>query len=315
MSILSLNAQNVNIPDANFKNALLNHYTVIDTNDDGEIQVSEAEAFSGILYVPSNGIDDLTGLNSFINITELNCSSNNLTSLDVSNNTELTELNCAANNLTSLDVSNNTELASLSCGINNLVSLDVSNNTSLTTISCRDNQLTSLDVSNNTALFGLQCFNNNLTSLDVSNNPSLAIVRCENNQLTTLNVTNGNNSGILSFNAKSNNLDCIQIDSGFTPPGSWQKDATAEYSDDCQALSVPSHQQQDVTVYPNPVQDVLHITASEKLKKITIYNLSGQEIAISLNTTSVNMQQMSQGVYLAKIDTANGSIYQKIIKK
>lgn len=35
-------SQIVSIPDANFKTALLNHTPAIDTNGDGEIQVSEA---------------------------------------------------------------------------------------------------------------------------------------------------------------------------------------------------------------------------------------------------------------------------------
>ena len=41
--------------------------------------------------------------------------SNQLTSLDVSNNTALTYLDCGNNQLTSLDVSNNTALEYLYC--------------------------------------------------------------------------------------------------------------------------------------------------------------------------------------------------------
>lgn len=41
LSCTFLNAQIVNIPDANFKNALIDEG--VDTNNDGEIQVSEAE--------------------------------------------------------------------------------------------------------------------------------------------------------------------------------------------------------------------------------------------------------------------------------
>ena len=42
-------AQIVNIPDANFKNALLNHIPVIDLNGDSEIQISEASVFNGAI--------------------------------------------------------------------------------------------------------------------------------------------------------------------------------------------------------------------------------------------------------------------------
>lgn len=69
--------QIVNIPDPNFKNALVNGLSVnfdgsymrvsnADTNNDGEIQVSEAEAVLG-LFVDSEGIDSLIGLEAFIN--------------------------------------------------------------------------------------------------------------------------------------------------------------------------------------------------------------------------------------------------------
>ena len=47
----------------------------------------------------------------------LHCSSNQLTSLDVSNNTSLTYLNCGGNQLTILDVSKNTALTYLWCRI------------------------------------------------------------------------------------------------------------------------------------------------------------------------------------------------------
>jgi hypothetical protein len=54
-------AQNVNIPDANFKAALIGN-AAINTNGDGEIQVSEAEAYTGGINVGSKGIADLTGV-------------------------------------------------------------------------------------------------------------------------------------------------------------------------------------------------------------------------------------------------------------
>lgn len=54
----------VSIPDANFKNALLNHNPVIDTNSDNEIQISEAVNFTGNLTLHNQGISNLTGITS-----------------------------------------------------------------------------------------------------------------------------------------------------------------------------------------------------------------------------------------------------------
>jgi hypothetical protein len=123
-------------------------------------------------------------------LTELYCSDNQLTSLDVSKNTALKTLYCFDNQLTSLDVSKNTALEYLFCYWNQLTSLDVSKNTALKTLYCFDNQLTSLDVSKNTALEYLFCYWNQLTSLDVSKNTALEYLYCSDNQLTSLDVSN-----------------------------------------------------------------------------------------------------------------------------
>ncbi|MFY0482013.1 DUF7619 domain-containing protein [Flavobacterium sp. PLA-1-15] len=72
----------VNIPDANFKAKLIE--LGIDTNNDGEIQYSEAAVETGTLYVSGSNIADLTGLEAFVNLTGLYCSGNNLTQVDVS---------------------------------------------------------------------------------------------------------------------------------------------------------------------------------------------------------------------------------------
>ena len=148
--------QNVNIPDANFKAYLVGN-TAINTNGDNQIQVSEASAFNGGINCYSMNISNLKGIEAFTALTVLDCSFNNLTSLDVSKNTALHGLVCFDNQLTSLDVSQNTALTDLDCGDNQLTSLNVSKNTALTTLRCFSNQLTSLDLSKNTSLTDLIC--------------------------------------------------------------------------------------------------------------------------------------------------------------
>ena len=101
---VSLFGQNVYIPDANFKEILVGN-PEINTNGDTEIQVSEASSFDGLIHC--NGqVFDLTGIEAFTSLTELNCSGDEgyLTSIDVSQNTYLTKLYCVYNQLTSLDV-------------------------------------------------------------------------------------------------------------------------------------------------------------------------------------------------------------------
>ncbi|MBR6761808.1 MAG: leucine-rich repeat domain-containing protein [Oscillospiraceae bacterium] len=69
----------------------------------------------------------------------LDCSGNQLTSLDVSKNLALTTLYCSDNQLTSLDVSQNAALYDLSCSGNQLTSLDVSGCTTLEYLNCAGN--------------------------------------------------------------------------------------------------------------------------------------------------------------------------------
>ena len=122
-------------------------------------------------------------------VTFFDCSKNQLTTLDVSQNTALIGFNCSDNQLTALDLSQNTAMTRLDCYNNQLKALDVSQNTALTMLFCSNNQLKALDVSPNTALTMLFCSNNQLTALDVSKNTALIGLNCSNNQLTALDVS------------------------------------------------------------------------------------------------------------------------------
>ncbi|MEY8868377.1 T9SS type A sorting domain-containing protein [Meridianimaribacter flavus] len=126
LGVSAIFAQNVNIPDFNFKNYLLNN-TAINTNSDTEISVAEAQAFTGTISATGLGITDLTGIEAFVNITILEVYTNSLTSLDVSNNTNLTRLHCADNQITTLDVSDISTLEQVHCQNNQLVELNLAN--------------------------------------------------------------------------------------------------------------------------------------------------------------------------------------------
>ena len=143
------------IPDPNFEQKLID--LGYDNVLDGSVNTASIDTVT-YLYVYNSNISDLTGIEDFTSLENLYCSSNQLTSLDVSQNTSLT---------------------SLSCSYNQLTSLDVSQNTSLVVLGCVNNQLTSIDVSNNLLLDYLYIDNNNLTSLDITNLYSLENLFCK----------------------------------------------------------------------------------------------------------------------------------------
>jgi Leucine-rich repeat (LRR) protein len=201
-------AQNVNIPDANFKAYLVGN-TAINTNSDTEIQVSEASAFSGVISCNSSSISDMTGIEEFTALTELNCASNSLSNLDLSQNIALTELFCANNSLSSLDVSQNKALISLNFQTCTLTSIDLSQNTALTFLNCAYNSLSNLNISQNIALETLKSHNNPLTSLNLSQNVALTTLWCYYNSLTNLDVTS--NTALTTLSCQNNSIVSLDL--------------------------------------------------------------------------------------------------------
>ena len=121
-----------NFPDANFRAAITNITGVAEDGTLTDATIAEVTSLS----LDSKSISTLKGIEYFTALKYLDCMSNQLTTLDMSNNTALISLNCYNNKLTSLVVSNNTALTSLVCSSNQLTSLDVSNNTALTYLVC-----------------------------------------------------------------------------------------------------------------------------------------------------------------------------------
>lgn len=193
-------AQIINIPDANFKSVLLSattdngiardidqNYIVIDTNNNNEIEVSEAANVYHLLLGMAN-IASLSGIENFANLQTLDCSSNNIASLNVAGMTSLLDLICGSNQLTTLNLAGMSNLQFLACNNNNITSLNLTGCSSLITIDCSYNQIATLNVSGFAGLTSLTCNENNLTSLDVSGLPILDYLDCDNNQITSLNL-------------------------------------------------------------------------------------------------------------------------------
>ena len=200
-------AQYTLIPDVNFEKALIS--LKYDTIQDGKVRTSNIDTISN-LNVNRKQIIDLTGIEDFIALTDLDCSYNyNLTTLNVSNNVLLSNLNCSGNKLSNLDLSNNVLLSNLACGNSTFTTLDVSKNVLLTNLDCWINKLSNLDLSNNILLSALACGGSTLTSLDLSNNTLLTNLYCGYSDLITLNVSK--NSKLVHLDCELNNLTTLDI--------------------------------------------------------------------------------------------------------
>ena len=113
------------IPDPNFELALID--LGIDTGVvNGRVRTNSITAIT-MLDVSNRTINDLTGIESFTALQNLQCGGNNLTTLDLSNNTALQSLLSESNSLTTLDLSNNSALFFLAVDDNNLITLNIKN--------------------------------------------------------------------------------------------------------------------------------------------------------------------------------------------
>ncbi len=192
-------------PDAVFRQYVTDNF---DTTKDGKLSKIELLAVSKI-KVNRKAISNLRGVEFFTVLKELNCSTNNLTALDVSRNTKLERLDCGCNAITSLVVVRNTALKSLICYGNQLGSLDVSRNTALQELNCFECGLTALDLSRNTALEYLECGCNSLPALDVSKNTALQSLYCFMDGLYKLDTSN--NTALVEINCSRNYLSELDL--------------------------------------------------------------------------------------------------------
>ena len=71
----------------------------------------------------------------------------------------------------------------------------------------------------------------------------------------------------------------------------------------------------EVSLYPNPVKDILNIVTETELQSVEIYNLQGQKVKTS-TTKQTNVSDLASGIYMVRIqDENNGVATKKIVKQ
>ena len=204
-SINGLKAQIINFPDANFKIKLLSanstqtgtnivatdnigNAITIDLNSDNEVSIQEALLVYK-LNLDQASITNLSGIENFTNLLQLECSNNQISSFTIGNLSNLSKLNCSQNQLTSIDLTTNSNIHFLELSYNPLTQLNISNLNNLDTLGCRSNQLTSLNLTPFNKLKLLAIDNNSISTIDLSNNTKLTSFTCRGNLLSSINLS------------------------------------------------------------------------------------------------------------------------------
>ncbi len=71
----------------------------------------------------------------------------------------------------------------------------------------------------------------------------------------------------------------------------------------------------DINVFPNPASDYININTKEKIKSVYLYNASGIRVGKYGDSKNIDIKSLPKGTYLVNINTENGNITKKIIKK
>lgn len=294
-------AQNINIPDTNFKNYLVNVNCVVipgqsepnatvDTNSDGEIQASEAEAVIKLIVIGST-ITSAEGIQMFTNLEVLTFIDTSIISLDVSGMTSLTTLTATTNNLLNeMNVD----------GLTNLIRLEVNYN-----------DLHTIDASQTSAAEFNFTGNPNLTHINIKN----GIV----NECITLLMGGMDYTCEMFLDLPSLQSVCLdenEINMGYH---SSTPQADVQFGTDCEALvSLEDYLANGFTVYPNPAINTITIQAKDTsvIENIKIYNMLGQMI-ISENKASrgINISHLKSGSYILEINSDKGRTVKNIIKQ
>ena len=75
----------------------------------------------------------------------------------------------------------------------------------------------------------------------------------------------------------------------------------------------------NISIYPNPANDRLYIEAEDEIVGITVYDIYGRhqvtETPSHQDMTSVNVSGLNAGIYFVKINTNQGEIVKRFIKR
>ena len=147
----------------------------------------------------------------------------------------------------------------------------------------------------------------------------------ENPELTTLNVKNGNNENLQNLNVLDNiNLTCITVDDPLAatqgdtyPYDQWNIQEGIVFSEDC-SLGIEEAISVMFTIFPNPTKDLLTIQnqIDFDIDGVVLYDTLGRKVMeYSEATESIDVSNLTAGIYFIHITTDRGIVTKKVIKE
>ena len=80
-------------------------------------------------------------------------------------------------------------------------------------------------------------------------------------------------------------------------------------------LSVEDQYEGNVVLSPNPTSDIINIEADQRVDQILLFNLDGKLIINDLNSTSIDLKPLTEGMYILKLYFGEEVYIEKVVKK
>jgi surface protein len=81
----------------------------------------------------------------------------------------------------------------------------------------------------------------------------------------------------------------------------------------CSSLGIDDLNQLEISIYPNPTSDKLHIDGLV-VQDVVIYSVLGKEVVKISNQNSIDVSSLSKGIYFIKVSDGINSSTKKFIK-
>ncbi|MEO9805030.1 MAG: hypothetical protein ABJF04_17365 [Reichenbachiella sp.] len=278
----------IRIDDENFEKQLIALGIDSDGTVNQQLLREDAIAVTKLSLTVATGssaaikIKDLTGIEAFVNLTELYVGNHLLDVLSLAANTQLTTLDAGINNLKQIELSTNKNLEVLSLLANELSTIDLSENKRLKEIDLSVNDLSSIEGLNEAVnlttlnlsfnlletvsvslplLETLSVENNTLKALDVRDTPLLKSLNARVNSITALDVTN--HKALETLILSANEIETINLNNNVNLELLWIS------SNHLTGLDVSSLSKlYNITVDRNPDLDCIQIASGQAIASI-----------------------------------------------
>lgn len=156
-------SQYTTVADTAFENILIERGLDSGVRD-GKVLTASIDTLTN-LRLEYRQVSDLSPLKDFIALKSLTCLGLNVSSIDLTKNTELESLEINSLKISTIDLTTNTKLKKLLIEDPQISTLQISNCTELTNLTLFDVLLSSLDLSNQTIMTKLNCWNTQISNI------------------------------------------------------------------------------------------------------------------------------------------------------